>query len=56
MKLTKQAIQEFAEIYKEEFGEKISIDEAEKLGANLINLVKVIYKPVLKSLTVSRKR
>jgi len=35
MELSKQAIEEFKSIYKEEFGEEISNDEAKRLGIEL---------------------
>ncbi len=44
--LNKQAIEEYQKIYKEEFGEEISEDEAIEQGERLIQLFKVIYKPI----------
>lgn len=46
MKLSKKAIKEFQKIYKEETGETISNQKALELGTNLINLFKVIYRPI----------
>jgi len=46
MRLSKQAIREFKDIYHKEFGRKISDQEAQELGANLISLFKIIYRPV----------
>jgi len=46
MRLSKEAIKEFKEIYYKEFGEKISGPEAQELGANLISLFKIIYRPI----------
>ncbi|HEC66012.1 MAG TPA: hypothetical protein ENI23_12025 [bacterium] len=46
MRLTKQAIREFQEIYKEEFGKNIKVVEAERLGINLLSLMKAIYKRI----------
>jgi len=44
MELSKQAIQEFREIYKDEFDQIISTTEAKKLGINLLNLMNVVYR------------
>ena len=49
MPLKKEAIREFQEIYKEKFGEEISDQRALELGNNLLNLFKVIYKPISKN-------
>lgn len=51
MQLSKQAIREFKEIYKEEFGGDISEQKANELGLNLLNLFKVIYQPINKNET-----
>jgi len=48
MKLSKQAIKEFKEIYQEEFGIDIPYKEANELGLNLLNLFKIIYQPISK--------
>ena len=45
MLLPKQAIKEYQEIYFKEFGEKISYDEAQKQGLNLLMLLKLISQP-----------
>ena len=42
MMLSKQAIKEYKEIYKKEYGEELSDEEAIKQGTNLIELVKLI--------------
>ncbi|MFC1856039.1 hypothetical protein ACFL2A_05820 [Thermodesulfobacteriota bacterium] len=44
MQLSKQAIEDFRRIYKEEYGEEISEEEANKLGVNLLNFYKIILK------------
>lgn len=44
--MSKEAIEEFKEIYKEEFGEKISNQKALELAQNLLNLFRAIYKPI----------
>lgn len=46
MKLPKQAIQEYQEIYKRQFGEEITEVEAEKQGRNLLELMQLMYKPI----------
>jgi len=46
MRLSKEAIKEFKKIYYEEFGERISAKEAQELGASLLSLFKIIYRPV----------
>jgi len=44
--LPKQAIEEFKQITKEEFGKDLSEEEAFKLANNFINLCKKIFKPI----------
>ena len=46
MRLSKEAIKEFKEIYYKEFGERISDKEAQEMGANLLSLFKIIYRPI----------
>lgn len=46
MRLSKEAIEEFQEIYAEEFGETISDEEAQEIGENLISLFRIIYRPI----------
>lgn len=46
MRLSKEAIEEFKEIYEREFGKLISDEEAQELGQNLISLFKIIYRPI----------
>lgn len=46
MRLSKQAIKEFKDIYYKEFGEKISDEETQEMGANLLSLFKIIYRPI----------
>jgi len=48
MQLSKQTIEEFKVIYKEEFGEKIDDKKAYELAANLLRLFKIIYRPIPK--------
>ena len=49
MRLNKEAIKEFKDIYYEEFGERISDEKAQEMGANLISLFKIIYRPLPKA-------
>jgi hypothetical protein len=46
MSLSKQAIEEYKQIYKKNFGEEISDEEARKQGENLIELFRVICRPI----------
>jgi len=46
MRLSKEAIKEFKKIYYGEFGETISEKEAQEMGANLLSLFRMIYRPV----------
>lgn len=46
MALSKEAIQEFKEIYLKEFKEEISDEKAQELGQNLIDLFRIIYRPI----------
>ena len=48
MGLSKEAIDEFKAIYKKEFGKDLSDKEALEMATNLINLFKVIYRPIPK--------
>lgn len=44
--LSEKALQEFKEIYREEYGEEISDEEALKLGINLLTIFDKVYRPV----------
>lgn len=44
MQLSRETIEEFRQIYKEEFGEEISDREAHELGSNLISLYKTLWQ------------
>lgn len=48
MKLSKKAMTEFQQIYREELGEKISDAEANEMGLGLLNFFKLIYKSISK--------
>ena len=47
-KLSKQAIQEFKEIYFKECRIKLNDNEANEKGLKLLNFMRLIYKPILK--------
>lgn len=49
MQLSKETIEEFKEIYREELGEEISDQEAYEEASNLIQLFKIIYRPIPKN-------
>ncbi len=44
MRLSQQDLDEFKQIYKEEFGEEISNAEALDMGLNLVNLFTAMLK------------
>ncbi|HEX3033940.1 MAG TPA: hypothetical protein VHT73_02260 [Thermodesulfobacteriota bacterium] len=44
MRLSKEAIEEFKEIYRKKFGEVISDEEAYEKGLRLLRLFKLIYQ------------
>jgi len=44
MQFTKEDLDSFKQIYKEEFGEEISDKEAHRVATKLINLFRIIYK------------
>jgi len=43
---SKEAIEEFKKIYKKEFGEELSDQDATERATKLLNLMEVIYKPI----------
>lgn len=47
--LSKQAIVEYQEIYKEVYGEEISYRKALNRGTRLLRLLRAIYKPIPKN-------
>ena len=49
MGLSKEAINEFKKIYREELGEEISDSEAQEMGESLLSLFKIIYRPIPKT-------
>lgn len=42
MKLTDESVKEFAEIYQAEFGEELSLKEAESMGVELLEFYALI--------------
>jgi hypothetical protein len=44
--LSRQAIEEFKAIYHEEFGEHLSIDEAQEIALRLLRLLDTLLKPL----------
>lgn len=46
--LSNAALEEFKKIWREEFGEEISDDQAVEIGAKLVNVFDCIYRPVKK--------
>lgn len=46
--LSPEAIQEFKQLYREEFGEELPDQAALEKATKLINLFKVIYRPIPK--------
>lgn len=49
--LSRKAIKEFKQIWKEKFNEEISDEEAKRKGLNLLHLFKLIYRPILRQKT-----
>lgn len=41
--LTKERVEEFRKIWKQEFGEEISYEYAEKRGERMVELMRVVY-------------
>lgn len=46
MQLSKEAVEKYKRIYRAEFGENISDQEAHKQASNLLQLFKIIYKSI----------
>ena len=46
MRLSKEAIKEFKDIYYQEFREEISDEEAQEMCESLLSLFKIIYRPI----------
>ena len=57
--LGKKAIDEFKQVYLEEYGEELTNEEALELGTRLMNFVKAVYGnnlPKLKRLDMGTKK
>lgn len=48
MKISQDEIEEFKQIYLDEFGEEISDERAYELGLQLIQLFQIVYRPLPK--------
>lgn len=48
MQLSYKAISDFKRIYLEKFNQQLSDEEANKLGVELLEFFKLIYKPIPK--------
>ncbi len=46
MKLTPEALDEFRAIYRDEFGEEITRDEAQEMGTRLVDLLRLLLRPL----------
>ena len=49
MKLTPEALDEFRGIYLDEFGEEITRDEAQEMGTRLVDLLRLLLRPLPKA-------
>jgi hypothetical protein len=57
--LSRQAVIEFQELYFQQYGRKLSSEEALELGTRLIGFVKAVYGgnlPKLKDVDTSKKK
>lgn len=48
MQLSRKALDEFKTIYFKQFNKKLTDDEANRLGIELLEFFKLIYKPIPK--------
>ena len=46
MHVSKKALEEFKEIYKDEFGVELSDDKAREMTSNLLRLFQIITRPL----------
>ena len=46
MQLSREATEEFRALYREEFGHEISDEQARAMGEKLVDLFRVIYRPM----------
>ena len=52
--LSREAIEKFKAIYKKEFGESISDDEAQEMGLRLLNFLRILLEPSSNTNTVHK--
>ena len=45
MVLSDENIREFQTLYKEHFGEEISVEDARESGSKLLRLISLLYRP-----------
>lgn len=48
MQLTDTQIEDLQAIHQRNTGETLSVEETRAMGANLVNLIKLVYKPIKK--------
>jgi len=48
MRLSREAIEEFKEVYSKETGEEISNEEAQELAEALLSLLRIVCRPLPK--------
>lgn len=53
--LSVNAVLEYQKIYKQEFGEEITFDEAKEQGMRLLRLFDIVYKPIDENLLIGKK-
>lgn len=53
MRFTDDALDEFRAIYRDEFGEEITRDQAQEMGARLVDLLRLLLRPLPKATGVS---
>ena len=56
MRLSKEAVEEFKDIYYKKFGEKLSDEKAQELAERLVLLYKAVYYPFSEDNTQDKKR
>ena len=56
MRLSKEAVEEFKDIYYKRFGEKLSDEKAKELAERLVLLYKAVYYPFPEDNKQDKKR
>lgn len=46
MRLSDQAIEELREIYRQEYGQDLSPDQAAEIGSRLLDLIRLLSRPL----------